>query len=142
MTHDTMARIFSVETYDPLDEATYDIIVESTIEVPTDWTQSSFTQVKSSVNFQIIVQEECGETVLDDFILFDMIIQDEGGEEIQSFSEVQDSVSKELGIKDGISFCGARKYEFLQPELHSSYLSILGTKLTGFTVDNSAIGVH
>ena len=51
ITHDSVSKTFSVETDDPQNEATYDITVESTIDVPDDWTKNSFTQVKSSVNF-------------------------------------------------------------------------------------------
>lgn len=46
------------------------------------------------MNFEIIVQEECGETILDDLILTDMIVFDEGVAGEQSFEDVKDLVSK------------------------------------------------
>lgn len=71
-----------------------------------------------------------------------MTIEDEGQEVIQTFMEVQDSVSRLLGARDGVSFCGARKYELIDEELHSAYLSLNGRIITGTSVDNSVIGEH
>ena len=88
MTHDTEAKNFSIQTDDRADEASYDITVMSTLSIPTDWSMSSFTEVTSSISLQVIVQEECGETILDEFILNDMIIEDEGSEVIQNFIDV------------------------------------------------------
>ena len=55
---------------------------------------------------------------------------------------MQDSVSKQFGNTDGVSFCGVRKYELLDSELHETYLTLQGTEIIGLTVDNTAIGVH
>ena len=44
--------------------------------------------MNSSITFDIIVQEECGETVLDDLTLADMIVSVLGPQDSQSFEEV------------------------------------------------------
>ena len=43
--------------------------------------RNTFTEVSGTVSFEIIVQEECGETILDDLILHDMAGLDEGESE-------------------------------------------------------------
>ena len=103
--------------------------VTSSIQVPEDYTRSTFTEVTGSFTFDIIVQEECGESTLDDLILENMVAFDEGAQVEQTFDEVQDSVSRDFGNKDGISFCGARKYELIDADDHAPYLKLLHPRI-------------
>ena len=64
--------------------------VTSSIQVPEDYTRSTFAEVTGFFTFDIIVQEECGESTLDDLVLVDMVAFDEGTQVDQTFGEVQD----------------------------------------------------
>ena len=55
MTHNSEAKSFSVWTSDSDDEETYEVRVESTIEVPIDWTRANYQPVQSSATLQIVV---------------------------------------------------------------------------------------
>jgi hypothetical protein len=94
----------------------------------------------SSVTFEIIVQEECGETVLDDLTLADMSVYVLGPQDSQSFDEVQDSVSKQFGSMDGVSFCGARSYEIVDPE--QAYMSLTDRSITVQSTSEDDIGAY
>ena len=94
------------------------------------------------MSFEIIVQEECGETIFDDLVLTDMIVFDEGVLGEQSFGDVKDLVSKQFGNLDGTSFCGARNYEIVGAEQHASYLSLTDRTIKVLSTEDASIGTH
>ena len=61
-----------------MDEDEYTVDVTSTIQVIIDYMHNTFIEVSGTVSFEINVQEELGETILDDLILRDMAVLDEG----------------------------------------------------------------
>lgn len=96
-THNDVARTFTVETDNALDEDAYIVTVTGSIQVPQDYTRTSFTEMTSSVEFTIVVQEECGETIFDDLVLADMAVFVKGPASTLTIDPVMDSVSKQLG---------------------------------------------
>ena len=63
-------------------------------------------------------------------VLNDMIIFDEESELVeQIFADIQDTVSREFGNQDGVTFCGARNYELVDAESHAAYLKLEGKKI-------------
>ena len=123
MTHNSSDKSFTIETTDPQNEGSYIVSLVSSIKVPTDYSRSSFTEISSSnVTFQIDVVDECGVTVFDDIKLTDFRVFVLGPAEIQYLDQVKDSASKLFGNKDGLSFCGPRSYELVDPISHKDYL--------------------
>ena len=141
-THDEVAQNFSVETDNPLDENTYTVVVNSVINVPDDYTRSSFTKKRSSIFFRIIVQEECGETIFDDLVLADMTVFVNGPANTLTFDQVQDSISKQFGNKDGVTFCGARQYDLIDSAQHLGYFSLADRTVSLESASDNDIGTH
>jgi hypothetical protein len=81
------------------------------MSVPTDHTLTSSEDLLSEVSFDIKVDIGCYGSALDDFTLTEMqvFIKDENLSTAgQDLLIVQDSVSKERGDQDGLTFCGER----------------------------------
>jgi hypothetical protein len=64
------------------DVGSYNVLITSTIQVPTDYTLTSFDEVVASVQLSIEVIDECSSTVIDDFTLIDMIT-DKANDQVQ-----------------------------------------------------------
>ena len=56
MTNDAVTQDFVVQTDDSNDVGIYTVTVECTIQVPDDYTKTSYTEWKQSDTFTIIVQ--------------------------------------------------------------------------------------
>ena len=66
-------------------EGTYNIQVIATVEVPDDYTKSSFTTLESLSSFELVVYVPCKRTEFDELILLDMATAVLGESDLQKF---------------------------------------------------------
>ena len=94
--------------------------------------------------FSVILQDECGSTVLDDFTVADLATNVMADALTVPLPIVFDSVSKTFGSMDGHSFCGARSYELVNSAEVASFLTLDDDKdtLTLKTDSSSDEGQH
>ena len=128
--HNTEAQDFTVESSDPLDEGSYTVVVTATVTMAATYEATVTNEATASLEFTIEVKDACKLTSLDALVLEDMPLSVRGPATTQSFPEVLDSVSKNLGEQDGFSFCKARVYKVLDLEQHASYLTCADRTIT------------
>ena len=80
--------------------------------------------MKTQVSFFVIVRNPCKTSQFEAFTLADLTVSP--GEQVGSIQlpQVQDTASQENGNQDGLTFCGARAFVFVDPTLVPSFLSI------------------
>lgn len=95
------------------------------MQVPADYTYSSFSPIKKSTTFTIIVEDPCEQTVLDDFQIEDVFLSVKGLKVSRDLPlQVPDSVSKQFGNSDGVSFCGERTFTIQQFFFYGGFLTV------------------
>ena len=65
-------------------------------------------EITASQTLTLQVGGPCIETQLDDFTVNDMIYLVKTQMQTQVITDIQDSVSRELGNQDGLTYCGSR----------------------------------
>ena len=104
---------------------------------PVDFTQSSFRTLESCKTASLTIENPCLMTQVESFTIENMMTYIAGGEIITSnLPIVQDSASQTYGNTDGLSYCGDRQYEFANPELVPTFISIQGQEIVIQTIDD------
>ena len=84
----------------------------------------------------------CVETELDDFTVNDMVYLVKTQSESQVLLDVKDSVSRSLGNQDGLTYCGARKFEFAPSLTTLPFVSLQDGEMVLATDDKSFVGEY
>ena len=71
--HDDVAKNFRIPKNEDLSlDATYTVTIRSEIQVPDDYTQTTFTTWFQEYTFDIVLIDPCETSTIDDFALADM----------------------------------------------------------------------
>jgi hypothetical protein len=107
---------FTVFTEDIAHAGIFPLTVRATIEVPVDHTSAEVNSYSTEVQFELEVVAACDSTFFVDWNL-----SNEGPTQVNVLGEtgtvalgpVEDSVSRESGNQDGLTFCGERAYRIV-----------------------------
>ena len=126
VTHNTVAKDFTVFTDNLEHVGSHTVTVVSTIQVPTDFTQATMNPISAQTEFVINVVATCDATMFVEWSLQDSsFAANVKGEEVSgSIGPVKDAVSQIKGNADGVSFCGKRLYRIIDEQTVTSFFSI------------------
>lgn len=100
VTHNDIAKSFTVSTDDFANEGPYTLTIINSIEVPDDWTQSSFTTIQAEVDLTIQILATCERTQFVDWILMlntQVTANVQGDAKVIALGPVEDTVSRSMG---------------------------------------------
>lgn len=126
-------------------DGTYTVTISSAIQVPTDYTKTTFTTWEDSYTFDIIMIDPCKTSTLDPFTILPMENSVKAGLDTQTITDPTDVVSRTYGTQDGYAYCGPRAFEIVT--LASTYANVLSfdpaTNTFTFGTNNQAdVGVY
>ena len=101
-----------------------------------------FTEHVASVSFDLSLTDPCASTELLEFRIPDITIALQDAPIVELVPEVKDSASQVGGNADGLSFCGARAYELVDPLAHANYLTFATDSMTVASGSDTEIGIH
>lgn len=133
-----------LQTEDLSFAATYSMQVVGKIKVPTDLAKPPMiNEMQYNLDLTLVVENPCLSSTLDVFTVNNMAITVLGLAELQDLTskKPKDSVSRLYGTKDGLSYCGERKFRIISSG-HSQFLSYSDplTTLTLLSTKDSDIG--
>ena len=105
-----------LQTEDLSFAATYSMQVVGKIKVPTDLAKPPMiNEMQYNLDLTLVVENPCLSSTLDVFTVNNMAITVLGLAELQDLTskKPKDSVSRLYGTKDGLSYCGERKFRII-----------------------------
>ena len=104
--------------------------MQATVQVPTDYTLTKFTEFKATNLVQIKVKKAsnlpdgCVDTFFDDLPLQNLTLSVYGPQVTFQLLPATDSVSKTQGNSDGTTYCGERSYRLVDPDQVDTFMSL------------------
>ena len=110
----------------------YTVTLRSEIQIPDDYSQTTFTTLFQEYDFIIRMVDPCPTAVFDLFEIQDMTRSVFQVELFQTLNPIADNISQTYGDQSGLTFCGLRTFEITTTPIayYSSYLSFDGTSET------------
>jgi hypothetical protein len=107
---------FTVYTENIAHAGSLPLAIKASIEVPTDFSMSEMQSLSTEVQFELEVVAGCDSTFFVDWNLSNaeptqVNVLGENG--TVALGPVEDSVSRESGNQDGLTFCGERAYKIV-----------------------------